>query len=85
MVDYFEKRGHQIYLILSQSRRDQIISSSSNSAQKTPDQQILLEMEAKKQVHYTPSKRVGAKRIEQDEDHVKLQLAETKGKLFCVQ
>ncbi len=79
VVDYFEKRNHQIYLIISQSRREQIIGA--NSAQKTPEQQILLEMEAKKQVHYTPSKRVGTKKIEQDEDHVKLQLAERNGML----
>ncbi len=78
VVDFFEKRKHQIYLILSQSRRDQIIGP--NFSLKTPDQQILLEMEAKNQVYYTPSKRVGTKKIEQDEDHVKLQLAEGKGR-----
>ena len=79
VVDFFEKRNHQIYLILSHSRREHIIGA--NSTQKTSDQQILLEMEAKNQVHYTPSKRVGQKKIEQDEDHVKLQLAEGKGRL----
>lgn len=80
VFDYFEKRNHQIYAILSQSRRDQIMAANTatNQQPKTPDQQILLDLEQSNKVHYTPLRRVGTKRIEGDEDHMKLQLAESK-------
>lgn len=79
VVEYFEKKQHRIYVILSQSRKDQITSGLNPQQQKSNEQQILEEMEVKKQVHYTPNKRVGAKRIEIDDDNVKLKLAESKG------
>lgn len=81
VVEYFEKKNHKIYAILSQSRRDQIMAANTanNLQPKTPDQQILLDMESKSQIHYTPNKRVGAKRIDPDEDIVKLQFAHSKG------
>lgn len=81
VVEYFEKRQHRIFVILSQSRKDQIISGLNPQQQKN-EQQILEEMEMKKQVHYTPNKRVGAKRIEIDDDGVKLKLAESNGKIY---
>ena len=106
VVDYFEKRNHQIYVILSSWRKEQIMtsplsnssSSLSNSVQNTtqqasttsqqqqqqqqqpltPDQQALIEMEQKNQVYYTPSKRVGAKRIVCDDDSYMLKLCVAK-------
>jgi len=102
VVDYFEKRNHQIYVILSSWRKEQIMSSPlSNSASPastpvqnvpqqtssqtpaqqqplTPDQLALIEMEQKNQVYYTPSKRVGAKRIVCDDDSYMLKLSVAK-------
>lgn len=104
VVDYFEKRNHQIYVILSSWRKEQIMasplsnsaSSLTNSVQNTtqqssttlqqqqqqqpltPDQQALIEMEQKNQVYYTPSKRVGAKRIVCDDDSYMLKLCVAK-------
>lgn len=109
VVDYFEKRNHQIFVILSSWRKEQIMSipmsqnnnsatSSSSSiinsqqqqtsnqqqqqqplnTQLTPDQLALIEMEQKNQVYYTPSKRVGAKRIVCDDDSYMLKLAVAK-------
>lgn len=70
VVEYFEKKHHQIYVIIPQWRKEQIISSS------TPgnDQLILNEMEQKNIVHYSPSKRVGGKRMYCDDDSFILNL-----------
>lgn len=80
-VEYFEKRNHKIYAILSQSRRDQIMASNTAASldPKTPDQQIILEMEQKNQLNYAPYKRVGSKRIETDDDIIKLKTAANNG------
>lgn len=108
VVEYFEKRNHPIYVILSSWRKEQIMStvlassSSNGSAQQTnnngqsspagspsasqpalgtvltPDQLALLELEKKNQVYYTPSKRVGTKRIVCDDDSYMLKLAVAK-------
>jgi hypothetical protein len=116
VVDYFEKRNHQIYVILSSWRKEQIMASvlasngnnsgqassvsasssaslmnqqqqqlsssssttPSQSVQLTSDQILLIEMEQKNQVYYTPSKRVGAKRIVCDDDSYMLKLAVAK-------
>ena len=80
-VEYFERRNHKIYAILSQSRRDQIMASSTAASlePKTPDQQIICEMELKNQLNLTPNKRVGNKRIDTDDDIVKLKTAANNG------
>ena len=85
VIEYFEERKHKIYAILSQSRRDQIMGVGPMNSQlpMTPDQQILFDMEQKNQLHCTPSKRVAAnRRIDQDEDIVKLQFAKDKSKFI---
>lgn len=113
VVDYFEKRNHQIYVILSSWRKEQIMASTISGAtaangsatsstssllnsqnsqsqqnagnsvqpqstQLTPDQLALMEMEQKNYIYYTPSKRVGAKRIVCDDDSYMLKLAVAK-------
>jgi len=99
VIDYFEKRNHQIYVILSLWRKEQIMTTTSNPSlnsqqsqqqqqqqqlqqfsqqiyqPQTPDQLLLYEMEQKNQIHYTPSKRVGSKRIVCDDDSYMLKLA----------
>lgn len=74
VVDYFEKRNHQIYVILPQWRKEQIMQTASSSEQTL----ILQEMEEKNQVYYSPSKRVGGKRIVCDDDSYILNLAVSK-------
>jgi hypothetical protein len=85
VVDFFEKRQHKIYVILSQWRKEQIMginnmvsggqSSQSTNATVNAERQALLEMEQKDQVQYTPSKKVGGKRIVCDDDSCMLKLA----------
>jgi hypothetical protein len=53
VVEFFEYRNHQIFVILPQWRKDQIMNTNSG------EQLMLLEMEKKKQLHCTP----GAKRV----------------------
>jgi hypothetical protein len=77
VVDYFEKRNHQIFVILSHWRREQIMAGSASQQEGalTVDQQALLEMESKGQTNYIPSKKVGAKRIVCDDDTPMLRTA----------
>ncbi|CAF0799319.1 unnamed protein product [Brachionus calyciflorus] len=74
VVEYFEKRHHQIYVIIPQWRKEQILSSSNTHN----DQLILGEMEQKNLIHYSPSKRVGGKRMYCDDDTFILNIASIK-------
>lgn len=72
VIEYFEKRNHRIYVIIPQWRKEQIVSGGAHHA---ADQCLLADMEKRGLVHYSPSKRVGGKRMYCDDDSFILNLA----------
>lgn len=74
VVEYFDKRQHAVYVIVPQWRKEQLVASS--------DKLILSDMEQRGLVHYSPSKRVGGKRMYCDDDSFILNLAVIKNAII---
>jgi hypothetical protein len=91
VVSFFEKRGHQIYVILPQRREEEIMNINPNSNTSlphqlaahsnscpSPDQKILMELKQKGYIHYVPSKFLNGRTIICDDDCIILRTAASK-------